>query len=72
MTQMEVAARLQLLGIRIDRSVIARLESGKRRASDIEVAAIAKVLEVPISWFFGDSDDLFSSVGAQSDSVIII
>lgn len=63
MTQMKLAARLQLLGIRIDRSGIAKLESGRRPASDIEVAAIARVLEVPISWFFEDSDDFFSSGG---------
>ncbi len=51
-TQMELAAQLQLLGISIDRSAIAKLESGSRPASDIEVAAIAKVLKVPISWLF--------------------
>jgi len=51
-TQMELAAQLQLLGISIDRSAIAKLESGRRPASDIEVAAIAKVLKVPISWLF--------------------
>lgn len=64
MTQIELAARLQLLGIRIDRSGIAKLESGRRPASDIEIAAIAKVLEVPISWLFEDSGDFFSSLGA--------
>ena len=51
-TQMELAAQLQLLGISIDRSAIAKLESGRRPASDIEIAAIAKVLKVPISWLF--------------------
>jgi len=51
-TQMELAAQLQLLGISIDRSAIAKLESGRRPASDIELAAIAKVLKVPISWLF--------------------
>ena len=51
-TQTELAAQLQLLGISIDRSAIAKLESGRRPASDIEVAAIAKVLKVPISWLF--------------------
>jgi len=51
-TQTELAAQLQLLGISIDRSAITKLESGRRPASDIEVAAIAKVLKVPISWLF--------------------
>ena len=59
-TQMELAAQLQLLGIIIDRSGIAKLESGRRPASDIEIAAIAKILKVPISWLFEDSGELFS------------
>lgn len=60
-TQMELASRLQLLGITIDRSGIAKVESGRRPASDIEVAAIAKVLKVPIPWLFEESDNLLGS-----------
>lgn len=63
-TQMELAARLQLLGITIDRSGIAKLEGGRRPASDIEVAAIAKILKTPISWFFEESNDVFNSLKA--------
>lgn len=51
-TQMELAARLQVSGIKIDRPAISKLESGSRPVSDIEIAAIAKVLKVPISWLF--------------------
>jgi len=51
-TQMELAARLQISGIKIDRPAISKLESGRRPVSDIEVAAIAKALKVPISWLF--------------------
>lgn len=58
-TQMELAARLQLLGIPIDRSGIAKLESRRRPASDIEVAAIARVLKVPITWLYEETDDAF-------------
>jgi transcriptional regulator with XRE-family HTH domain len=61
-TQMELAARLQLLGMTIDRSGIAKLESGKRPASDIEVAAIARVLKVPITWLYGESEDAFGGL----------
>ena len=64
-TQMELAARLQLLGITIDRSGIAKLESGRRPASDIEVAAIAKALKVPLSWLFEESDQVFSQLEVQ-------
>ncbi len=62
---MEFAARLQLFGITIDRSGIAKLETGRRPASDIEVAAIATVLKVTIPWLFEESNDLLNSLGGQ-------
>jgi len=64
-TQMELAAQLQLLGITIDRSGIAKLESGRRPASDIEVAAIAKILKVSIPWLFEESNNLLGSLADQ-------
>ena len=64
-TQMELAARLQLLGITIDRSAIAKLETGRRPVSDIEVAAIAKVLKVPIPWLFEESNNILESSESQ-------
>ena len=59
-TQMGLAAQLQLLGITIDRSGIAKLESGRRPASDIEIIAIAKILNVSIADLFEDSSQLFA------------
>ena len=64
-TQMELAAQLQLLGITIDRSGIAKLESGRRPASDIEIAAIGKVLRVTIPWLFEESNNLLNSLVGQ-------
>lgn len=64
MTQLELAARLQVLGIIIDRSGIAKLEGGKRPVSDIEVAALAEVLKVSIPWLFEESKHLFKSAEA--------
>jgi transcriptional regulator with XRE-family HTH domain len=64
-TQLELAARLQILGITIDRSGIAKLESGARPASDIEVAAIARILKVSIPWLFGESNSLLDSLGTD-------
>ena len=57
-TQMSLAAKLQLLGVKIDRSSIAKLESGKRPVTDIEIAAISKVLGTDIPWLFEGSDHL--------------
>lgn len=51
-TQAELAARLQVTGIRIDRAAISKLETGNRPVTDIEIDAIARILKVPISWFF--------------------
>jgi transcriptional regulator with XRE-family HTH domain len=58
---MELATQLQLMGVAIDRSGIAKLESGKRPSSDIEVAAIAKVLKVSIPWLFEESNSMLDS-----------
>jgi transcriptional regulator with XRE-family HTH domain len=56
-TQLELALKLQLLGINIERSAIAKLESGRRPASDIEAASIAYILTVPLTWLFEDSKE---------------
>lgn len=55
-TQMQLATQLQLLGIKIDRSGIAKIESRRRPTSDIEIAAIAKILKVSISGLFEEGD----------------
>jgi len=51
-TQAELAARLQVSGIKIDRPAISKLETGNRPVTDIEIVAIARILKVPISWLF--------------------
>ena len=45
-TQKELVARLQVLGIMIDQSGLSKVESGQRPVSDIEVIAFAKALKV--------------------------
>jgi len=45
-TQMELAARLQISGIKIDRPAISKLESGRRPVSDIEIAS--GILNLPL------------------------
>ena len=51
-TQAELAAKLQVSGIKIDRPAISKLEGGRRPITDMEIVAIAKVLRVPISSLF--------------------
>lgn len=54
-TQLDLVARLQILGMKIDQSGLSKLESGKRPVSDTEVVALAKVLKVSVSWLLGES-----------------
>jgi transcriptional regulator with XRE-family HTH domain len=50
MTQLELAARLQLQGCDISRSGVAKIELGIRQVTDLELIKIAAVLEVPAQW----------------------
>jgi HTH-type transcriptional regulator, cell division transcriptional repressor len=49
-TQGELVARLQVLGIMIDQSTLSKIENGQRPVTDIEIIALAKALKVsPVS-----------------------
>ena len=45
-SQRELADKMQLVGIDIDKNAIQRIESGKRFVTDIEIIAFAKVFNV--------------------------
>jgi transcriptional regulator with XRE-family HTH domain len=57
-TQTDLAARLQVLGMVIDQSGLSKIESGQRPVSDIEVVALAKALKVSVEWLLQGSDTL--------------
>ena len=64
MTQVELAS-----AIRLDRSSLAKIESGHRRTSAIELAQIAVALDVPMEWFLQDvPPPLFSRDHAQDEN----
>lgn len=48
-SQRELADRMQLTGIDIDKNAIQRIECGKRFVTDIEIVAFAKVFEVSLN-----------------------
>ena len=52
-TQGELAARLQVMGVMLERDSISRIEIGTRFVADYEVVEIAKVLEVSTMWLLG-------------------
>lgn len=47
-SQRELADRMQLSNIDIDKNAIQRIESGKRFVTDIEIAAFAEVFNVTL------------------------
>ena len=53
-TQLQLAARLQTLGVDIGRTAISKIEAGRRPVTDSELAAICKALDVSVQWLFGD------------------
>lgn len=57
-TQTDLVARLQLLGMKIDQSGVSKIESGQRPVSDIEVVALAKALRVSVAWLLEETNDL--------------
>jgi transcriptional regulator with XRE-family HTH domain len=56
MTQQQLAARLQVLGMTLDRAGVAKIETGIREVTDIEVVMLAKALDVSVAWLMDDSE----------------
>ena len=48
-SQRELADQMQLVGLDMDKNAIQRIEAGKRFVTDIEIIALAKVLQKSIS-----------------------
>lgn len=51
-SQEELAARLQALGVDMDQTAISRLESGERQVTDIELLAICHALGTSVAALF--------------------
>lgn len=60
-SQEDLAARLTVLRIPIDRSAISRMEAKARFVRDYEIIAIARCLRMPPEWFF--AEDRWDSKG---------
>ena len=50
LSQQDLAARLQVAGICIERDSISRIENGSRFISDFELKAMAQILETTINY----------------------
>lgn len=53
MKQSELLAKLQLSGIDISSPALSLLEGQKRPVSDIELNALADILQVSVDWLLG-------------------
>lgn len=50
MTQADLAAKLQIAGITMERDSVSRIESGTRFVADYEIMALSKILGVSLDW----------------------
>ena len=53
MKQVELLAKLQLAGVDISTPALSLLEGQKRPVSDIELDALATILDVSVDWLLG-------------------
>jgi transcriptional regulator with XRE-family HTH domain len=53
-TQADLAAKLQIEGVQLERNSISKIESGDRFVADYELLAISKVLKVSVEWLLND------------------
>ena len=57
MKQNELLTKLQLEGVEISTPALSLLEGQKRPVSDIELNAIAKILNVSVDWLLGNEQE---------------
>ncbi len=66
-TQKELMARLQVLGMMIDQSGLSKIENGQRPVTDKEVVALAKALKVSPMSLLQESEDLDKSEAEKEE-----
>lgn len=54
LSQSELAARMQINGVNIEREAISKIETGDRFVADYELMVLAKVLGVSMAWLVGE------------------
>lgn len=60
-TQIDLVARLQIMGLKVDQSAVSKIEKGVRPVLDVEVVALAKALRVSPAWLLGEKDATISA-----------
>lgn len=52
-SQSELAARLQVKGVNIERDSLSRIETGTRFVTDYEIVVLSEILNVNALWLLG-------------------
>ncbi len=58
MSQSDLAAKMQVEGITLERDSISRIEIGTRFVADYELMIFAKVLKVNIDWLLSEREEM--------------
>lgn len=53
LTQEDLAAKLQIAGVIMERDSVSRIEIGMRFVTDYELMVLSKVLDVSMQWLVG-------------------
>ena len=56
MSQSDLAARMQVNGVIIEREAISKIETGDRFVTDYELLTFVKVLGVSVDWLLADEE----------------
>ncbi len=56
LSQADLAARMQVNGVLIEREAISKIETGDRFVADYELMVFAKVLGVSVLWLLGQEE----------------
>lgn len=56
LSQADLAARMQVSGVNIEREAISKIETGDRFVTDYELMVFAKVLGVSVEWLIGKEE----------------
>ena len=58
LSQSDLAAKLQIAGVIIERDSISRIESGTRFVADYELKALSQILKVELLWLVNNDDSI--------------
>lgn len=57
LSQSELAAKLQIEGITLERDSISRIEIGTRFVTDYELKVFARILKVEVEWLLEEEEE---------------